>query len=115
MFARVEYDDKEVEPVEIDSLDLKDKYVKLIVVNKTDYYKFDKFIQKLYNKGCSDIKIVEDMSEFQEGEIGEEINLEDTVSVLSHFIDSVETDVDKEQIKTFMKSLYTEAVNIEVV
>jgi hypothetical protein len=55
------------------------------------------------------------MSEFQEGEIGEEINLEDTVSVLSHFIDSVETDVDKEQIKTFMKSLYTEAVNIEVV
>jgi DNA repair exonuclease SbcCD nuclease subunit len=115
MFARVEYDDKDVEPVEIDSLDLKDKYVKLIVVNKTDYYKFDKFIQKLYNKGCSDIKIVEDMSEFQEGEIGEEINLEDTVSVLSHFIDSVETDVDKEQIKTFMKSLYTEAVNIEVV
>jgi DNA repair exonuclease SbcCD nuclease subunit len=115
MFARVEYDDKEVEPVEIDSLDLKDKYVKLIVVNKTDYYKFDKFIQKLYNKGCSDIKIVEDMSEFQEGEIGDEINLEDTVSVLSHFIDSVETDVDKEQIKTFMKSLYTEAVNIEVV
>lgn len=115
MFARVEYDDKEVEPIEIDSLDLKDKYVKLIVVNKTDYYKFDKFIQKLYNKGCSDIKIIEDMSEFQEGEIGEEINLEDTVSVLSHFIDSVETDVDKEQIKTFMKSLYTEAVNIEVV
>jgi DNA repair exonuclease SbcCD nuclease subunit len=115
MFARVEYDDKDVEPVEIDSLDLKDKYVKLIVVNKTDYYKFDKFIQNLYNKGCSDIKIVEDMSEFQEGEIGEEINLEDTVSVLSHFIDSVETDVDKEQIKTFMKSLYTEAVNIEVV
>jgi DNA repair exonuclease SbcCD nuclease subunit len=115
MFARVEYDDKEVEPVEIDSLDLKDKYVKLIVVNKTDYYKFDKFIQKLYNKGCSDIKIVEDMSEFQEGEIGDDINLEDTVSVLSHFIDSVETDVDKEQIKTFMKSLYTEAVNIEVV
>ena len=115
MFARVEYDDKEMDPVELDDLDLKDKYVKLIVVNKTDYYKFDKFIQKLYNKGCSDIKIVEDMSEFQEGEIGEEINLEDTVSVLSHFIDSVETDVDKEQIKTFMKSLYTEAVNIEVV
>lgn len=115
MFARVEYDDKEMDPIELDELDLKDKYVKLIVVNKTDYYKFDKFIQKLYNKGCSDIKIVEDMSEFQEGEVGEEINLEDTVSVLSHYIDSVETDVDKENIKTFMKTLYTEAVNIEVV
>lgn len=115
MFARVEYDDKEQEPVELDSLDLKDKYVKLLVVNKTDYYKFDRFIQKLYNKGCHEIKIVENMSEFEDGEIGEEINLEDTVSVLSHYIDSVETDVDKEQVKTFMKSLYTEAINIEVV
>jgi len=60
-------------------------------VNKTDYYKFDKFTQKLYNKECADIKIIEDLSEFNEGEIDEEINLEDTVSVLSNFIDSVET------------------------
>jgi DNA repair exonuclease SbcCD nuclease subunit len=115
MFARIEYDDKEVEPIELDALDLKNKFVKLIVTNKTDYYKFDKFIQKLYNKGCHEIKIVENMSEFEEGEVGEDINLEDTVSVLSHYIDSVETDVDKEQVKNFMKSLYTEAVNIEVV
>jgi DNA repair exonuclease SbcCD nuclease subunit len=115
MFSRVEYNDKEVEPVDLDALDLKDKFVKLVVANKTDYYKFDKFIQKLYNKGCNEIKIVENMSEFEEGEVGEDINLEDTVSVLSHYIDSVETDVDKEQVKTFMKSLYTEAVNIEVV
>jgi len=90
-------------------------FVKLIVVNKTDYYKFDKFTQKLYNKGCHEIKIVEDMSEFEEGEVGDEINLEDTLSVLSHYIDSVETDLDKENVKTFMKSLYTEAVNVEVV
>jgi DNA repair exonuclease SbcCD nuclease subunit len=115
MYARVEYNDKEQEPIELDTLDLKDHYVKLVVVNKTDYYKFDRFIQKLYNKGCHEIKVVENMSEFEDGEIGEEINLEDTVSVLSHYIDSVETDVDKEQVKTFMKSLYTEAINVEVV
>jgi hypothetical protein len=96
-------------------LDLEQKFVKLVVTNKTDYYKFDKFVGKLYNKGCHEIKIVEDLSEFEEGEVGEEINLEDTLSVLSHYIDSVETDVDKEQVKTFMKSLYTEAINIEVV
>ena len=115
MFSRIEYDDKEREPIDIDSLDLKDKFVKLIVVNKTDYYKFDIFTQKLYNKGCHEIKIVEDMSEFEEGEIGEDINLEDTLSVLSHYIDSVETDLDKDSVKTFMKTLYTEAVNVEVV
>ena len=115
MFARIEYDDKEREVLDLAALDLKDKYVKLVVVNKTDYYKFDKFIQTLYNKGCHEIKIVEDLSEFEDGEVGEEINLEDTLSVLSNYIDSVETDVDKDQIKTYMRTLYTEAVNVEVV
>jgi DNA repair exonuclease SbcCD nuclease subunit len=115
MFARIEYDDKENEPIELDNVDLKDKYVKLVVTNKTDFYKFDRFIQKLYNKGCHEIKILEDMSEFEDGEVGEEINLEDTVSVLSHYIDSIQTDVDKEQIKNYMRTLYTEAVNQEVV
>ena len=115
MFSRIEYDDKEREVLDLTVLDLKDKYVKLVVVNKTDYYKFDKFIQTLYNKGCHEIKIVEDLSEFEDGEVGEEINLEDTLSVLSNYIDSVETDVDKDQIKTYMRTLYTEAVNVEVV
>ena len=115
MFERIEYNDKDQEPVDLDALELEQKYVKLVVVNKNDFYKFDKFIQKLYNKGCHEIKIIEDMSEFQDGEIGEELNLEDTVSVLTHYIDSIETDVDKEQIKTYMRTLYTEAVNIEVV
>jgi DNA repair exonuclease SbcCD nuclease subunit len=114
MFERIEYSDRDQEPIDLDSIDLTGKYVKLVVVNKTDYYKFDKFIQKLYSKGCHEIKIIEDMSEFQDGEIGEEINLEDTVSVLSNYVDSIETDVDKEQIKTFMRTLYTEAVNVEV-
>jgi DNA repair exonuclease SbcCD nuclease subunit len=115
MFERVEYDDREQDPIDLDTVDLNGKYVKLVVVNKTDFYKFDKFIQKLYNKGCYEIKIIEDFSEFEDGEIGEEINLEDTVSVLSNYVDSIETDVDKEQIKTFMRTLYTEAVNQEVV
>jgi DNA repair exonuclease SbcCD nuclease subunit len=115
MYERVEYSDKESDPVDLDTLSLKNKYVKLIVVDKTDYYKFDKFIQKLYNKGCHEIKIVEDLSEFESGELNEEINLEDTVSVLGNYIESIETDVDKERIKTYMRSLYTEAINIEVV
>ena len=115
MFERLEYTDKEVEPIDLDQLELKDKYIKLVVLEKTDFYKFDKFIQKLYNKGCHEIKIVEDFSEFQEGEINEEINLEDTVSVLSNYIESIETDVDKEKVKSYMRGLYTEAINIEVI
>ena len=113
MFVRLEYDDtKQIVP--LDSLDLKDTIVKLIVINKNDYYKFDQYINKLYSKGCYEIKIVEDMSEFTDGEVGEEINLEDTISVLMNYIDSIETEEDIDKIKAFMKSLYIEAVNLEV-
>lgn len=116
MFKRVVYDDKEQEPVDLDTLSLEDSIVKVVVLNKTDYYKFDKFVHKLYTLGCHDIKIVEDLSEFDNGELQDEsINLEDTLSVLSNYIDSVETDVDKEAVKTYMRGLYTEAINLEVV
>lgn len=115
MFVRIEYDDKDKEPIDLDALDLKSTFVKLVVLNKTDYYKFDIFVNKLYTKGCHDIKIVEDMSEFQQGSIDESIDLEDTLSILSNYIDSVNTDIDKEKIKMYMKALYTEAINIEVV
>ena len=114
LFERYEYDDtlNEEDPLFVN---FKDKYVKIIVVNKTDYYKFDKFITNLYNSNPLEVKIIEDFSEFTEGQVDDTINLEDTSSVLSNYIDSLETDVDKERIKSFMKTLYTEAVNIEVV
>jgi DNA repair exonuclease SbcCD nuclease subunit len=112
MFERIEYDDRK-QIIDIDSYDLKDMYVKLVVVNKSDPVKFDEFTSRLYQKGCYEIKIIEDMTAFEEGTIDENINLEDTMSVLSNYIDSVETDADKEKIKSLMKVLYTEAINLE--
>ena len=114
IFHRIEYDDSHT-LTNLDTLDLVSKFVKVVVTNKTDLFKFDQYIQKLYTKGCYEVKIVEDMSEFQEGEINEEIDLEDTMDVLSNYIDSIETDADKEKIKSFLKSLYVEAINLEVV
>jgi DNA repair exonuclease SbcCD nuclease subunit len=116
MFVRIEYDDNSEtgKTIDLDSMDLKDCFVKLVVVNKTDLYKFDKFTAKLYTKGCAEIKIIENFSEYEEGTIDGDINLEDTMSVLDNYIDSIQTDADKERIKQYMKALYTEAVNMEV-
>ena len=113
IFVKLDYHDTDVK--DLKALDLKDCFVKVVVTSKQDLYKFDQYIQTLYTKGCFEIKIVEDMSEFSDGEIGEEINLEDTMDVLSNYIDSIETSADKEKIKQFMKSLYVEAINVEVV
>ena len=115
LFERFEYDDTLFDPDAIDTSFVTDKYVKIIVINKTDFYKFDKFITKVYTKNPLEVKIVENFSEFTEGQVDETINLEDTSSVLSNYIESVETEVDKEKVKSFMKALYTEALNKEVV
>ena len=112
---RIEYNDKGVEPIDPATIDIKDKYIKLVVVNKTDLYKFDRFVNTLYEQQPYEVKIIEDLSEFNEGTIDSEINLEDTVSILGNYIDSIQTDGDKEAIKTFVKSLYIEAINQEVV
>lgn len=114
IFIKLEYDDSNGDPIDLREYNLANTFVKLVVIKKTDYYKFDKFINTLYSKGCYDIKIIEDLSEFSDGEVGEEINLEDTISVLSHYIDSIQTDLDKEKVKSYMKSLYVEALNSEV-
>jgi len=114
IFYRIGYDDT-LPLVDLDALDIQDLFIKLVVTNKNDLYKFDQYVQKLYSKGAYEIKIVEDLSEFNDGTISEDINLEDTMDVLSNYIDSIETDADKEKIKSFMKSLYVEAINIEVV
>lgn len=96
-------------------LELKDKYIKVVVVNKTDLYKFDQYITELYQQDPAEVKIIEDFAEFNEGSVSEEVNLEDTLTVLSEYVDSVHTVQEKEPIKTLLRQLYVEAVNQEVV
>lgn len=110
---KITYDDKNQDP-DASIIDIKDKYVKVAVVNKTDLYKFDQFINELYTKDAHEIKIIEDFSEFNDGEISTEINIEDTMSILSNYVDSVETDENKEELKSVLKELYLEAINLEV-
>ena len=112
---KITYDDKNHDPIDLSTIDIKDKYVKLAVVNKTDLYKFDQFVNELYTKDAHEIKIIEDFSEFNDGEISTDINIEDTMSILSNYVDSVETDENKEEIKSVLKELYLEAINQEVV
>ena len=115
LFERLEYDDSNCDfnSDNIDTSFATNKYVKIIVINKIHYDKFDKFIRRLYASDPLEVKIIENFSEFSDGEVDTTINLEDTSSVLSNYIDSIDTEVDKAKIKSFMKMLYTEALNKE--
>jgi hypothetical protein len=91
------------------------KNVKLIVVNKTDFLKYDKFIDRLYKHNPIELKIIEDFSEFETEALDENIDLEDTMTVLSNYVDSIETDADKERLKGLLRTLYVEAQHYEEV
>lgn len=112
MFVRYVYDDTRVDPDTIDAAQFAEKIVKLVVANKTDFYKFDVFVDRLYKQNLLELKIIEDFSEFEAEALDDEtLNIEDTMSLLNSFVDSTETDADKTRIKTLMRELYVEAQN----
>jgi len=114
MFFKYLYDDTRIDPDQIDTGLFKDKLVKLVIINKTDFYKYDCFMDRLYKENILELKIIEDFSEFEADALDDEdINLEDTISLLNGFVDGVETDADKPRIKNLLKELYVEAQHTE--
>jgi hypothetical protein len=109
MFHKIWYDDSK--PMSYPE-DLKDKYVKLIVATKSDQLKFDIFIDDLYKMGVADLSIVDD-TDFEFEENGDIDTTEDTMSLLTNYIDNYEIDVDKNKLKHIMRDLYVSALRGE--
>ena len=108
IFHKIYYDD--TKDIGFKEDDFKEKHLKLIVVNKTNYYEFDQFVERVYKSNPLELKIIEDMSEFEAEALGDEpVDLEDTMTLLSQYVDNLDTDADKDRIKTLMKTLYVEA------
>ena len=118
MFHRIVYDDKISSISDIMALSLGEynsKYVKVVVVNKTNPYLFDQFMNKLYNVNPIDITIVEDFTDLTESTEDDIINeAEDTITIINKFVDNVkEEHIDNDKLKTLLKELYVEALNLE--
>ena len=118
MFHRITYDDKENSITEINNKDLAkytNTYVKVVVVNKTNPYLFDKFMNNLYNVNPIDITIAEDFTDLTEG-VEDDIldQAEDTVTIINKYVDSIkEEHIDNDKLKSVLKELYVEALNQE--
>jgi hypothetical protein len=118
MFHRTVYDDKEQSITEITSKDLNKytgTYVKVVVVNKTNPYLFDKFMSNLYNVNPVDITIAEDIIDLTEGLDDDIVNqAEDTISIINKFVDGIkEEHINNDKLKSVLKELYVEALNLE--
>jgi len=118
MFHRIIYDDKEQSITEITSKDLSKytgTYVKVVVINKTNPYLFDKFMSNLYNVNPVDITIAEDIIDLTEGLDDDIVNqAEDTISIINKFVDGIkEEHINNDKLKSVLKELYVEALNLE--
>lgn len=112
IFKKIYYDDTKSEKVNFS--ELAETHVKVVVVNKTDFYKFDQFMDMLYACNPLEVKIIEDMSEFEAQVAGtDDLDVEDTFTLLSQYVDNLETEADKNRIKTLMKTLYVEAQDFD--
>ncbi len=116
LFEKVYYDDTTTDYTEYDMSKFKDMYVKVIVVNKKDLYQFDKFVDKLLQADAHEVKIVEDFSELDAENVSDDIveNTEDTMTLLEKYIDELDVTMDKDRLKNTMRSLYTEAQDLEL-
>ena len=115
IFEKYYYDDEKEDVTKIDITRFASKLIKIIVVNKKDFVKFDGFIESIYKQNPIELKIIEDFSEFESEALDESIDLEDTMTLLSNYVDSVDTDSDKDRLKGILKTLYVEAQHYEEV
>jgi DNA repair exonuclease SbcCD nuclease subunit len=118
MFYRITYDDRTESISDITNKDLTpyaNTYCKVVVVNKTNAFLFDKFMNNLYNVNPIDITIVEDFTDINEGIDDDMVNqAEDTLTILNKYVDNInEENIDNAKFKNLLKELYVEAINIE--
>ena len=117
IFEKIHYNDKTTNYKDVEVSKYHQKFVKVFVENRDDYYAFDKFLDRLYNDiSVHDLKVIEDFSDLSVDFVSDDIVKEsqDTLSLLDRYVDDIPTDLDKERIKTKLKSLYIEAGDIEL-
>jgi hypothetical protein len=117
LFKKVLYDDEKIEYNSIDDLsDYDNKFVKVVVINKKDQFVFDRFMDRIQNRNIHELKIAENFNEFiGENVEDDEMQFDDTPSIVDTYIDAVETDLDKDKIKVQIRDLMTEAQALELV
>lgn len=115
MFFRVEYDrannERAWSPYRPDSV--KDKFIKVIVVNKGSAYEFDKWSKELLSYSPADLQIIESSVDVT----GVELTIEEleeramsNIDIIRDYVANIQVDeTQKTAIFDYMHSLYTEA------
>lgn len=111
LYEKIEYSDHE--DMNYDFAQAKDKFIKLIIKNKTNQYKFDSFFQSLLLNKPYDIQIVDDkITKSIEESMNSSVEFQTTPDMVHHVIDSMNTHLDKTILKKMISEIYTEALEL---
>jgi len=122
LFEKIYYDDTGKTPWAVrspmvtDIRHLDNKFVKVIVVNKSNPKSFEAFIDRINSRKIHELKIAENFEEFVGNSVDDEkVSVESTEDLLYTYIDAVDTSLDKDRIKSMVHELMIEAQTLELV
>jgi DNA repair exonuclease SbcCD nuclease subunit len=116
IFEKILYDDAKQQQALRNVANLDEKFVKVIVINKTKPQEFEKFIDRINMRKIHGLQIAENFQDFAGAQVDDEnINLDSTDELLYTYIEAVDTDLDKDRIKMQVRELMIEAQTLEIV
>ena len=116
LFERLYYDDTQTNHSVQDLRHLDNKFVKLVVVNKSNPKMFDSFVDRINSRKIHELKIAENFEEFVGASVEDEkVKVESTEDLLYTYIDAVDTPLNKDTIKGMVRELMVEAQTLELV
>jgi hypothetical protein len=117
LFKKVFYNDSKEN---FDKADINfDQYqncmIKVIVQEKNDLFKFDKFIEQIENSNPIDLQIVEDHLNLNLEDDNDIINeAESTIDIFKKYIETLEDKtLNKEKLESMIVQLHNEALAVE--
>lgn len=119
VFHMVSYDDVKNKDIieqiqDTDYSHLKDCYVRIVCVNKTNPFALDLLLDKIYQVQPADISIIEDVSTFTDTSIDDTVDeTQDTVTILRTYINDLTLPVEKDKLIKYMTDTYHEAISLD--
>jgi len=115
LFARIGYDDTKYDYDKADLTGFDDIFVKITVRRKTDMEMFNRLIDRLQQRNLHDLKIIEDQTAIAANSIDQQIDVKDTDEIIQMYINSMDTDLDRNRLTRMLYDLKQEAYQLQVV
>ena len=86
--------------------------VKLVIKNRTDRNKYEKFFDELHKENPYELKVIENVLLKEVFDSEEFLTTEDTLSLLKKYVDESEIQLNKKKIKNLISTIYQDSFQI---